>query len=240
MPARASRGACGIGGLQPVAAVRARPSSRRRRPRSARGAADARPVASQPVRPAIRARSASSWVTKPSATSASCISSALRACGQASSRTPAMASGSSAPRSSALRDRLSAGHHGLRAALLQRRVVEEGVRARVEDFGRERRGRRQVARDDLRPRPLPCGAAAPASLRCPSPRAGSRRASGRPAGGRAARVRRRGFPGTPTWSGKTEASRSSLFMRCSCGATLRRRRSAAGPARWWRSSASAR
>lgn len=38
---------------------------------------------------------------------------------------------------------------GLRAALLERRIVEERIRFRVQDLGRERRRRGQVARDQL-------------------------------------------------------------------------------------------
>ncbi|MCY1509441.1 hypothetical protein D9M68_437840 [compost metagenome] len=39
--------------------------------------------------------------------------------------------------------------HGLGAALFQRRVIEEGVGPRAEDFRRQGRGRRQVAGDEL-------------------------------------------------------------------------------------------
>ena len=73
-----------------------------------------------------------------------------RAAGQASSRTRAIASGSSAPSSSAVFGvERAAREHGLRAALLERRVVEERVRLRGEDPARERRRLGRVDRDAL-------------------------------------------------------------------------------------------
>ena len=111
--------------------------------------------------------------------------------------------------------------HRLRAALLQRRVVEEGVRPRVEHFGRERRRRGQVARDDRRPRraSMPRSSAQPAF--------GVHRlvqavvaASARPAGGRAPRARRRGSRRTRPGRGTPSRAGPRDFMRCSCGATF--------------------
>ena len=87
-------------------------------------------------------------VRKPSQTSASCSSSRFVASGQASARTRAIASGSSRPRSAAVSGIEPApGHDGLRAALLQRRVVEIGVGPRRQHLERQRRRLGQVARD---------------------------------------------------------------------------------------------
>ena len=44
---------------------------------------------------------------------------------------------------------VTAAHHRLRAALLQRRIVEERIRPRVERFGGDRRRRGEVARNDF-------------------------------------------------------------------------------------------
>ena len=60
-------------------------------------------------------------------------------------------------------------HHRLGAALLERRVVEEGIGPRRQHFERERRGLGQIARDDAH-RAASIAASRRRSHRCPSPR----------------------------------------------------------------------
>ena len=92
-----------------------------------------------------------------------------------------------------LRGQPAAAHHRLRAALLERRVVEIGVGLRRQHFERQRRRLGQIARDDL-------------DLAGPDARQqtlqpgdvhdlvrGSRRSSGGPADGPGSRAARRGF-----------------------------------------------
>ena len=79
----------------------------------------------------------------------------------------------------------------LRAAFLERRVVEVRIRPRAQHFGGERRRLGQVARDDARLRRIRACATGARGLRCPSLRAGSRKASARPADDRESGVRRR-------------------------------------------------
>ena len=170
----------------------------------------------------LRERALRRRVRKPCTTSASCSSSALPISGQASSRTCAIACGSSRPMSCAVCRSISGLRaDGLGAPLLGRAVVEEGVGPRVEDGVRQRRRRRQVARGDARPRRPRCAAAAARSRRRPSSRAGSRAASARPADGRESRARRRGSRAHASWSGNTTVSRSCASERWNCGGTLR-------------------
>ena len=109
-----------------------------------------------------------------------------------------------------------------RAPLLQRGVVEEGVRVRVQDLVREHRRLGQLARDglDLARRAGP--SARGAARRRPSPRSGSRAASRAPAGGRGISM------APPPWlswqavcAGKTAAIRSCARMRWIGGGTRR-------------------
>ena len=88
-----------------------------------------------------------------SASSRSCSSSASRGVGRASSRTRAIASGSSAPSSRAARRAARAAARRARAALLERRVVEERVGPAVQDLVRERRRLGRVAGDAARTSP---------------------------------------------------------------------------------------
>ena len=148
-----------------------------------------------------------------------------RAC--ASATTAAMALGiepadrSTTPAGSPRRTRDRA-----RAALLERRVVEEGVGVGVQDLVREHRRLGQLARRASGSRPSRDRLEhARAARRRPSPRAGSRAASRAPAGGRAARWRRRrGCPGRRAAPGNTAASRS-----CRAHALERRRHALARP-----------
>ena len=81
-------------------------------------------------------------------TSASCSSSASRGSGRSSSRTRAIAAGSSAPRSCADAGSLAAARvDRLRPPLLERRVVQKRVRPGVQNFVRQRRRLGRVARD---------------------------------------------------------------------------------------------
>ncbi len=118
------------------------------------GTPESRPSSRGRRRAGARSRSRhgapSGAVTKPSSTSASCSSSAFSACGHASARTRAIASASSEPSSAACSARkIPARLHGERAALLGRRVVEERVRLRAENFLRERRRARELAAHDF-------------------------------------------------------------------------------------------
>ena len=112
----------------------ARGAGPRARPRSARRDSRSRPSPS---------RSGSA----PRSSSRSCSSSASRRSGQASSTTAAIAAASSAPTSSATDGGQPAAERDrARAALLERGVVEEGVRVGVQDLVRRRRdGSRRLA-----------------------------------------------------------------------------------------------
>jgi hypothetical protein len=87
-------------------------------------------------------------VTKPSTFSASCISSASRTCGHASSRTPAIASGRAAQIVGAARRRSSGGSAPPGCAALPVAHRRGTHTARVEHFGGERAGAGEVARHD--------------------------------------------------------------------------------------------
>ena len=100
-------------------------------------------------------------------------------------------------------------HHRLRPALLERRIVEVGVGTRVQRLEGERRGLGEVARDDADPAAARARAAAPRTHRCPSHPRDSRGWSGEPADGPESRSRPVKFSAHATWSGNTEASRSS-------------------------------
>ena len=87
-------------------------------------------------------------VRKPAVTSASCSSSASRGSGRTSSMTT-LDRARVEDAESAVRRRIGGAprHHGLRPPLLERRIVDELVRPRVEDLVRERRGLGRVAGD---------------------------------------------------------------------------------------------
>ena len=151
-----SRGAP-IGGIE-LRAIDRRPAIRagvrrrstRLRSTSAQLATAARPVrdssASQPRHACSRATSPR--VRNPALTSASCSSSASRGSGHASARTVAIADASSTPSAiGVLVVARSARLDRVRPPLLERRVVQERIRPRVDDLVRERRRLRRIARD---------------------------------------------------------------------------------------------
>ena len=115
----------------------------------------------------------------------------------------------------------AAERHRARAALLERRVVEERVRLAVQDLVRERRSARSCRGGARAPRRSPSPRAARRGRRRRSPRAGSRASSGARAGGRGARSGRSRSPGTAASAGKTAAIRSSASMRWIGGGTRR-------------------
>ena len=116
-----------------------RAGSPRRRPPGRGQASNSR---SQPE------RSPSSAVTKPRVSRASCSSSGVSASGQASARTRTMALGvERAEVRGGLRIEPAAQRDRLGAALLERRVVQEGVGLGLEDLVGERRGLDDVAGD---------------------------------------------------------------------------------------------
>ena len=113
----------------------------------------------------------------------------------------------------------AAERHRARAALLERRVVEERVRPPVQDLVRERGRLARVAEVDAHARRSPslrAGRRGPPRRR---PRSGSRRASGARAGGRAARPDRCAFSWQAASAGNTAAIRSSASMRWIGGGT---------------------
>ena len=138
-----------------------------------------------------------------------------------------------------LRGEPAPAHHRLRAALLERRIVEIGVGPGRQHLERERRGLGQVARDDSDLAGFEPPRAAVPGRRCPSPRRGSRRWSGAPADGRASRARRRGS--RRRRSGRETPRRSGPRRPCARAAAAPscRRGSAAARARRRRPSASA-
>ena len=107
----------------------------------------ARRVREQLVGPRLPSRRARRPAAAPSDSSASCSSSASRTSGQACARTAAIAAASSAPMPAGELGIGAAQRHGAGAALLERRVVEEGVRVGVQDLVRHRRRRRRLDGD---------------------------------------------------------------------------------------------
>ena len=138
-------------------------------------------VGAQPAAPTPRAAG-----TTTSRSSRSCSSSASRGSGRASSRTRSIAASVERAEVALVLRQRAAQRHGARAALLQRRVVEVGVRLAVQDLVRERRRLGRVARVQADLAALDALQHVRAAGRCPSPRAGSPSPSGGSAGGRAA------------------------------------------------------
>ena len=199
----------------------------------------ARPVATSASR---RCEGTPSIGTRTAASSQSCSSSASRISGRASATTCSIARRvqRSEPGRVLGRQR-PADLDRSRPALLERRVVEEGVGLRVEQRVRQRRRLGQVARDGLdlaRPERPEHALQALHVHRLASGSPGAPRA---PAGGPAARPPRpRGCPGSPPGPERPRASRSSARARWMCGGTrlplwIPRR----APAPGWRSSGSA-
>ena len=161
----------------------ARAAARPRPTDSIAGATRATPPASAHASAARssarRSRRASSSVRKPAVSSASCSSSASRGSGRASSRTRSIAAAieraeiagrwpvAGAPRL-----------HRWRPPLLERRVVEERVRLRVQDLVREAATARACRARRAAARRVDARRARRAAPRSPSPLRGSRAPSG--------------------------------------------------------------
>ena len=126
-------------------------------------------------------------------------------------------------------------------ALLERRVVEEGVGLRAQDLVGERRGLGEVAGHEPHLPGLDALGGAARGPPRPWPRRGSRGASRRRAGGRAARRGPRAgrrCPGRPPpWGRPRRAGRRPACGRWAAAPCARPARAGA-PARGWRSSAS--
>ena len=119
-----------------------------------------------------------------------------------------------------LRRQPAAAHHRLRAALLERRVVEIGVGPRRQHFERQRRRLGQVARDDPDLAGLDARRAAAPARRCPSPRSRQSAIVWRTSGWSGISRSPTRFSAQASWSGKIAAIRSSASMRGSGGGTF--------------------
>ena len=167
--------------------------------------------------PGWRATSCCSDVTQPQQRIVQLVRDS-RPAGQASSRTRAMASGSSRPISAALSGiEPAAADHRLRAALFQRRVVEEGIGPRAQNLERQRRGRRSGRAPVTRTSPL---SSARSRRSSPSMSIASMQAVvdglAAPADGRESRDRRRCSPGRR--AGRGTRPRSSPRLPCAAAA----------------------
>ena len=215
----------GYSGLQLRQPLGGDPERRAPRPiaqRASRGRS--RASASSQRRPAVAALRASA--SRDAAERRPAPRASRRRCaarGQASSRTRVDRRRRRArPRSSALSaSRQRRLMHGLRAALFQRRVVEEGVRPRVEDLGASGDGAARSRATTVDRRPLRCRAAArsqPVDVHRLVQAVVA--ASARPADGRASRARRRGSRrrrpgrGTPRPAGPRRACAAAAAAPC--------------------------
>ena len=140
--------------------------------------------------------------TRVNVSSASWSSSGSRTTGHASSATSRIAASSSAPIFAAGVAERPAQLYGARAAFLERRVVEEGVRVRVQNLVAEQR--RLGGVDGVRPdrAVFHAGDKIAQPIDIHRPRAGSRGSSRPPAGGAGSGSRRSGSRRTPPDRGR--------------------------------------
>ena len=164
--------------------------------------------------------SASPSVAMPNCISASCISSASRGCGQASSRAASIAPGSRRPRSSA------------RAASPKPRDCTARVRRSSSGASSRKAYGRALSTSAVNGD----GPVRSRAVTCTSPASSARNKASQPPTSIASRRQScrvcatSGWSGTSrsptmfsrhaTWSGNTVAIRSSDFIRCNCGATF--------------------